>query len=210
MPVADFNKKLNLPSKGGQYIRLKEKGDKVKFIIANTPHYETIHFINREVVVCGKYNSDDGKGDCEYCDMYKKAIEDGDETKERNLRPVTNFYYPILDLTNNKPAIFQFSAKSIHYTVKNYADEGVDVFNSIWSVERTNEQGANYYKVLCLGSPKLTKEQEEQLALAKKLEIKARESASVSVAEPTEEVNLDDVNLDELNLDEIDGELPKA
>ena len=210
MPVADFNKKLNLPTKGGQYIRLKEKGDKVKFIIAKTPHYETIHFINREPVICGKYNSEDGDGDCQYCDMYKKAIEDGNETKERDLRPVTNFYYPILDLSDDRPAIFQFSAKSIHYTVKNYADEGVDVFNNIWSVERTNEQGANYYKVLSLGTPKLTKEQGEQLTIARAQKVKARESSSINIEKPTEEVNLDDVNLDELNLEEIDGELPKA
>lgn len=208
MLTADFNKDLNLPSRGGKYIRLKEKGDKVKFIIAGTPHYETIHFDNKEVVLCGRYNSEDGKGRCDYCDRYKKAIEEGDENAERNFRPITNFYYPILDLVNNTPAIFQFTAKTIHYTVKNYADEGVDVFNSVWSVERTNEQGANYYKVLCLGVRGLTEEQKEQLKLAKQLKVKARESTSVveqseeePIEEPTEELDMDSIG-------EIDGELP--
>ena len=191
MPEANFSKNLNLPSKGGTYIRLKEKGDKVKFIIAGTPHYETIHWVgDKQFELCGKYNSDDpAKAECSYCEDYAKAVEEKDEKTEKQIRPVTNFYYPILDMTSNKPAIFQFSAKSIHYTIKNYADEGLDVFETLWVVERTNEQGPNYYKVLNMGTPKLSDEQKEQLALAKKLKPKTGK-ASQSVSD--EEVPLPD------------------
>ena len=193
MPEASFNKNINLPSKGGTYIRLKEKGDKVKFVIAGTPHYETIHWTaDRQFELCGKYNSDNPeKAECIYCDQYAEAIEANDEKKQKAIRPVTNFYYPILDLATNKPSIFQFSAKSIHYTIKNYSDEGLDVFDTVWVVERTNEQGPNYYKVLNMGTPKLTAEQKEQLELAKKLKVKSgKPSSSVSdeeVPPPSEE-----------------------
>lgn len=186
MPEAAFNKNLSLPSKGGTYVRLKDKGDKVKFIIAGTPHYETIHWVgDRQFELCGKYNTEDpAHAECQYCDQYAKAVEEKDEKTEKAIRPVTNFYYPILDLNTEKPAIFQFSAKSIHYTIKNYADEGLDVFDTIWVVERTNEQGPNYYKVLNMGNAKLTKELKEQLELAKKLKVKTgKPSSSVSEEE---------------------------
>lgn len=183
MPEAAFSKNIQLPSKGGQFVRLKDKGDKVKFVIAGTPHYETIHWVgDKQFELCGKYNSDNpAKAECQYCDQYQEAVEAGDEKTEKQIRPVTNFYYPILNLLIDKPAIFQFSAKSIHYTIKNYSDEGLDVFDTVWVVERTNEQGPNYYKVLNMGSPKLTAEQKEQLELAKKLKVKAgKPSSSVS------------------------------
>jgi len=179
MPEANFNKSLNLPSKGGVYVRLKDKGDKVKFLIAGTPHYETIHWVgDKQFELCGKYNSDEPtKATCQYCEDYARAIEEKDKETEKAIRPVTNFYYPILDLVTNKPSIFQFSAKSIHYTIKNYADEGLDVFDTVWVVERTNEQGPNYYKVLNMGKPKLTPENKEQLVLAKELKIKTGKSS---------------------------------
>jgi hypothetical protein len=188
MQNADFGKNLNLPSKGGLYIRLKEKGDKVKFLISGTPTYETIHWVgDKEKVLCAKYNSDNPeKAECDICEKYRMAVENNDEAEQKANRPVTNFYYPILDLNSNKPSIFQFSAKSIHYTIKNYADEGLDVFNTVWVVERTNEQGANYYKVLNMGVPKLSGEQEEQFEIAKKLK-PANGKPSESIETPEEE-----------------------
>lgn len=179
MPEASFNKELNLPGGTGTFVKLKGKGDKLKFRIANTPHYETIHWVGDKPELCGKFNSDEKGSSCEHCEAYDRAVEDGDEKKSKAIKAQTNFYYPILNLDTGKPAIFQFSAKSIHYTIKGYADEDVDVFNCDWSVERTEEQG-NYYKVLRLGDKKLSPELQEQYELAKKLKIKSKESQSIT------------------------------
>ena len=181
MPTADFNKNLNLPSGGGRYVKLSKKGDKIKFRIATTPHYETKHFLgDKEFSLCGKYNSEDPKTTCKYCQDYALALENNDEVVAKQLKPMTTFYYPVLDINEGKAKIFQFTAKSIHYTIKGYADEGVDVFACDWSVERTEEQGANYYKVLRLDATELTKEQEEELNKAKAFKFDQKASDSIS------------------------------
>jgi len=199
MPDADFGKKLNLPSADGRYAKLAKKGDKIKFRIANTPHYETKHFLpEKEVVFCEKYNADDPTLTCKYCDDYQTAFDIGDEVMAKQLRPSTTFYYPILDLNLNKARIFQFTAKSIHYSIKGYADEGVDVFACDWSVERTEESGANYYKILRLDTSALDKVQMEQLLIAKEFKLESKTSKSIQVDDP--EFTEDDLNkIDEEN-----------
>jgi len=187
MPEAAFNKKLNLPGNTNTFVKLKSKGDKIKFRIANTPHYETIHWVGDiEFELCGRFNSDDKEAKCTYCDDYDRAVEAGDKKTADAIKAQTTFYYPILLLEGNaseqvgKPAIFQFNAKSIHYNIKGYADEDVDVFACDWLVERTEEQG-NYYHVKRLSDKPLSKELQEQFELAKQLKLKAKESKSVVV-----------------------------
>jgi hypothetical protein len=180
MPEADFGKNLNLPSGDGRYAKLSKKGDKIKFRIAGTPHYETKHFLpDKTIALCEKYNADDPALTCKYCDDYQKAVDIGDENMARQMKPVTTFYYPIVDLNLNKARIFQFTAKGIHYGIKGYADEGVDVFGCDWVVERTEDKKAGYYKVLRLDSKALTKEQDEQLKIAKTFKLNQRTSKSI-------------------------------
>lgn len=192
MPEATFGHRLNLPSAGSSFVKLNSKGDKIKFAIANTPHYETHHWLSRtEKVVCEKYNTEDKEAKCKFCDDWKKLLDAGKKDAARQIAPVTTFYYPIVDLAKNVPSIFQFTAKSIHYTISGYAEEDVDVFDCIWVVERTEEKG-NYYKILNLGALKLNKEQQEAMAKAKEIKLKAiGESSSVvmgdDVPPPTEE-----------------------
>ncbi len=191
MPEAAFDKELNLPSDSGRYVKLSKKGDKIKFRIAATAHYETKHFLGgKEVTFCGKYNSDDHNASCKYCEDYQLAVDNGDTETAKQLKPSTTFYYPIVDLTNAKEPkarIFQFTAKGIHYTIGGYAKEGVDVFGCDWVVERTEEQG-NYYKVLRLDSKLLSKEQNEALEQAKLLKLN-RGLASSSIADESEGVS---------------------
>lgn len=183
MQEANFNKNLNLPKLGGNFLKLKAKGDKIKFRIASTPHYETKHWLAaRETVMCAKFNSDDKKAVCVYCEKYQKLQDVGEKEEAKQMAPVTTFYYPILNLENNTPAIFQFTAKGIHYTIKGYADENVNVFGCDWSVERTEEPG-NYYKILRLGNDELTPVQKEAYEAAKLIKLKAKESASVVLDE---------------------------
>lgn len=187
MQTAGFDKDLNLPSSGGKYRKLKSKGEKIKFRIAATPQYETKHFIgDNNIVTCGKFNTDDKKATCKYCDQYEAMVSAGDKDGAKQIAPVSSFYYPILNLDTNEAEIFQFNAKSIHYTIKGYSDEGVNVFECDWSIERTEEKG-NYYKVLRLSDKPLTKEQKEVYEKAKLLKLSGKESSSVSLEEEADD-----------------------
>lgn len=181
MPEASFDKHLNLPPTPGKFVKLSKLGDKIRFIIAATPHYSTKHFVtDKDVVLCNKYNSEDKSLTCKWCEQYLEELETKGEKADDQLKPVTNFYYPILNLDTNKAQIFQFTAKSIHYTIKNYASEGVDVLTDVFKVERTEEKG-NYYPVLHLPAVDLTPEQKEQLEIARKFKLSGNESGSVVV-----------------------------
>ena len=189
MPVANFDRNINLPSGGGKYLRLKAKGDKVKFLIANTPHFETKHWIgDRESVLCDKYNGQGKTAVCGNCDTYKMMLaEAGDneaKLKEANkLKPQVTFFYPVLDLNTNEPVIFQTSP-SVHWTIVGYKEDGVDVFNCAWAVERTEEPG-KYYEVRRLDSIKLSKEQLEALEKAKQI-VLSKGQVSTSIVDESE------------------------
>ena len=171
MPQANFDRNINLPTGGGKYFRLKAKGDKIKFLIAQAPHYETKHWISdNESVMCDKYNGQDKGVKCENCEKYADLIalagEDKDKVKIANqLKPQVTFFYPVLNLNTNEPVIFQ-TAQSVHWTIVGYAEDGVDVFNCAWAVERTEEPG-KYYEVRRLDAVKLTAEQKDALEKAK-------------------------------------------
>ena len=171
MPEAGFDRNINLPSSGGKYFRLKAKGDKIRFLIAGTPHYETKHWISEsENVLCGRYNGTDKKSPCEWCDKFKDLLAKAGDDKEKvqianKLKPKTDFFYPVLNLTTDEPVIYQ-TTQSVHWTIVGYKEEGVDVFKCAWSVERTEEPG-KYYEVRRLDAIKLTVEQKETLEEAK-------------------------------------------
>ena len=204
MPEASFSKDLNLPKGNSLYVKLAGKGDKIKFRIATTPFYVTRHWTSpRTTELCEKYNSDNVKP-CKHCEEYDKLMAQDKKEEAKEHRPITTFKYPILNYEGDLPAIFEFTAKSIHYSIKGYADEGVDVFACDWSVERTEEQG-NYYKVLRLNDSKLSEKQQEALDKAKTFKLADRQSSSVVSGEVDpkvkafdEEKKSEDVNPDEI------------
>lgn len=183
MQNAGFDQNLDLPSGGSKFVKLTKKGEKITFRLAATPKYHTRHWIEKKPILCDKYASEDKKAPCAYCEQLARFVDkkdEGSKQKVKELSPVTTFYYPILNLDTDKPAVFQFTAKSIHFTIKRYADQGVDVFDTNWLVERTEEQG-NYYPVLNLGGKPLSEEQKEALEVAKNINLDASESSSVSI-----------------------------
>jgi hypothetical protein len=189
MPEAGFDRNINLPSGGGKYFRLKAKGDKIKFLIANTPHFETKHWVSdREAVMCDRYNGQGKNAVCKNCEQYKDLLalagDEKDKVEQANkLKPQVTFFYPVLDLKTDEPVIFQTSP-SVHWTIVGYKEEGVDVFNCAWSVERTEEPG-KYYEVRRLDTIKLTKEQDEALVLAKQI-VLSKGQVSSSIVEETD------------------------
>jgi len=184
MQEAGFDKNLNVPRAGGLYIKLTAKGEKIRFIIAAPPKYETKHWIgDKESVLCDKYNSPDNKTPCTFCDQWQAMRQvAGDDKKQmevaNKLKPQATFFYPILNLNNNTAGIFQ-TAPSVHWTIVGYKDDGVDVFGCAWGVERTEVTG-NYYVTRRLDKVDLTEEQEEALEKAKGLTVgKGKESHTV-------------------------------
>lgn len=192
MPEANFDRNIDLPSSGGKYLRLKAKGEKIKFLIAKTPHYETKHWISdRESVLCDRYNGQGKQAKCQWCEKHKDllALAGNDKKKidaANKFRATTSFFYPILNLNNDEPVIFQ-TTPSIHWTIVGYKEDGVDVFGCAWSVERTEDPG-NYYAVRRLDPVKLTPEQQEALETAKGFTLE-RGKASSSVVDESEEVD---------------------
>lgn len=189
MPEANFDRNIDLPSGGGKYFRLKSKGDKIKFLIANTPHYETKHWISdRETVMCGRYNGQGKKAVCDWCNKHKDLLAlAGDDKKKieqaNKFRATTTFFYPVLNLLNDEPVIFQ-TTPSVHWTIVGYKEDGVDVFGCAWAVERTEEPG-KYYEIRRLDPVKLTPEQLEAVAIAKAFTL-SKGQASSSVVDESE------------------------
>lgn len=187
MPEANFDRNINLPTSGGKYIRLKAKGDKIRFLIANTPHYETKHWISdRDTILCNKYNGQPKGSVCKYCDEYKEALAKAGEDKKKieaanKLRAGVTFYYPVLNLDTDEANIFQ-TAPSVHWTIVGYKEEGVDVFKCAWSVNRTEVAG-NYYEVRRLDPVKLTPEQQEAYEQAKSVTLSKGKTSSSVVAD---------------------------
>lgn len=190
MPEAGFNNRnLNLPSGTGKYVKLKAKGDKIKFLIAGTPQYETKHWISdRDSVLCSKYNSEDKDARCLNCEAWHEALEEAGQDKKKieeanKLKPQVTFYYPILNLNDNIAAIFQ-TTQSVHWTIVGYAEDGVDVFKCAWAVERTEDPGS-YYVVRRLDEVKLTPDQKQEMEKAKAQKLNKGKSSS-SVVEDEE------------------------
>jgi len=202
MPDANFNDNLNLPCGGSTYVKLQKAGDKIKFRIAGTPKYEVKHFNidGRGVKLCTKYNSPDPKNSkCIYCDQYQKLIDSGDKKAADLINPSTIFYYPVMQFSNDvndkkggTAVVFQFTAKSIHWTIAGYSKEGVDVLSCNWVVERLEENKKVSYKVLRLDGTVLSEEQNEALERAKKMKLLAtNKSGSVQVEHEANESLVD-------------------
>jgi hypothetical protein len=184
MPEAPFGQRLNLPIAEGRFIKLEHKGDKIRFRLANTPHYQTKHFLDdKTTVFCGKYNSEDKKATCRYCDQYQKIFDEKGKKAAEYLKPVVTFYYPIVNMDTNEAQIFEFRARSIHYTIAGYADDGIDVFAYTWSVNRIEEPG-NYYEIKRLGDKVLSEAQLSSLKVAKTFRLASKKSSSLVINGP--------------------------
>ena len=181
MPEAAFGHKLNLPQAEGRFIKLEHKGDKIRFRIANTPHYQTKHFLDdKTTVFCGKYNSEDKTAVCRYCEQYQKIFDEKGKKAADYLKPVVTFYYPIVNMDTNEAQIFEFRARSIHYTIAGYADDGIDVFACTWSVARIEEPG-NYYDIKRLSDKPLSEVQLTAVKVAKTFRLASKKSSSVVI-----------------------------
>ena len=201
MPQADFDKKLVIPGQGnsqGQIIKLEKKNDKVSFLIAGTPHYVGKHWVGEDrPVICNRVAQEDPDAECEWCAKLD-AGEENPHARNKSYRPQMQFYYPIVNLADNKPAIFQ-TGSLVHSTIKDNAEKGIDVFKSPWLVTRNEgDDPGKYYSTLRLDPVEITPEIEQAKKDAAEFDLErlaggGKESDSVVEADKPSDADVDDI-----------------
>ncbi len=161
MPSINYTDDIDMPgsSATSPFIQLKSKGEKIKFRIANTPYVRGQHWVDGKTpVACPRINR---KEDCEYCQKYENGdFPPGvDEEKGRNwYQPSIQVMYPVLNRATGKSQIFQTSP-SVHRTIKEAAEAGVDVSKSDLVVTRNEGAPATYYSTVRLDQSPLSPEE---------------------------------------------------
>jgi hypothetical protein len=211
MPYQDgFNTKITA-DKGGSFINLKVKGDKVRFRLIAPPYYDGKHFIKEgekwSVVSCEKIMTESY---CEHCEKYYKLIKEAKEQKDKNTQAEkTNearqykvkitFYYPIVDREDNKGKVLKCPLL-IRIKIDNEVANGIDVLKYDYVMNRTEKPGNDYYSLTrmdSVDSKPLTKE--EKIEGKKALEIvqsmKGEKSSDQELGREklTENINPDDI-----------------
>lgn len=178
MPSIDYNEDIDLPGTSrSQFISLQNKGEKIRFRLANKAHFRGRHWNPKEKAPedCPRINSDEY---CEYCEKFESGVmppevkvdKKGKITEGRNwYKPSVQFLYPILNRDTGESQIFQTSL-IVHLAIRNAAKAGVDVYKSDWQVERTEESPAAYYSVVRLDPIPLTKDDKATLEEAKEID----------------------------------------
>lgn len=150
-----------MPGRGDQFLRLKQKGDMVQFKIAQEPVYTGKHFtenadpVTREVkwvvTECPRIVSG---GDCEICEKFfelkalvkkfkesEKADNDHPEVKRMNnearkYAAAIQFFFPILDRGEGVFKIFQ-TTNGVRNKFNAQFEAGVAVLEKEWVVRNT-------------------------------------------------------------------------
>jgi len=168
-----------LPSKGNIYLKVKQKGDKVQFRIAQNPSYIGKHFIQKEdgwdVPGCPRINSQE---ECEMCELYFKGMAEAKKYKEndekkykelekevRKYKCSITFYFPVLNRDVEAFAILQ-TTQGVRNKINEVFESGVDIFKKDFVLRNTgSESPRDIYSVVVVDSadtkPFTDKEKEE-------------------------------------------------
>jgi len=167
MPSFNLGEALNI-DRGGMFVKLKAKGDKIKFRLVKGGYYDGKHFIKNgdkwTVSNCPRIM---GGGECEYCNKYTSIrtqadlLQDKEERESvmkeaNNFKAKMTFYYPIIDREDGKGKILKTSLVVRQELEQEYKD-GIDVYEYDYVLTRTEESPAKYYKLTRIDS-KQTKE----------------------------------------------------
>lgn len=195
MPVQSLSFGQQLPGKTSNFLRLKGKGEKVQFKIAQEPVFDGKHFMQMsdpdtgevrwEVTECPRIASGD---ECNYCEQYfelmamikkfkaaEKVDDDNAEVKRmkqdaRKYAVSIQFYFPILNRNDGKFAILQVT-NGVRNKFNAQFENGVDVMNKEWILSNTGSASPQDRYALSLVDSAdvkpLTPEEEEEFAKAK-------------------------------------------
>lgn len=157
----------DMPSTGGMYLKVKEKGDTIQFLIAKAPTYVGKHFLRKEdgwdVPGCPRINSQE---DCDYCVKFFKAMAELKKLKEakapeaewkpleteaRKWGASTTFYFPVLDRATGKFGILQ-TTQGVRNQINAYHENGTDVLSKEFILRNTGKPGKEKYLVTVVDS----------------------------------------------------------
>ncbi len=167
MPSFNLGEALNI-DKGGMFVKLKSKGDKLKFRLIKGGYYDGKHFIKNGdkwvVTNCPRIMNGE---ECEYCNKYTSIRTQADLLQDKEERESVmkeadkykvkmTFYYPIIDREDGKGKILQ-TTLSVRQELEQEYKDGIDVYEYDYVLTRTEESPSKYYKLTRIDS-KQTKE----------------------------------------------------
>jgi hypothetical protein len=210
-----------LPSSGGQFLRMRQSGDKVQFRIAQEPVFEGKHFTPTEggkwvVTSCPRINDGDP---CDLCETFfagmaeaKKYEESGDKEKSaackdsipRGCKPSFIYYFPILNRDTGKMALLQTTA-GVKKEMDKKAGDGVKVFDRDWILRNTGSASPkDLYSLTVVDSAETKKIVGDEIVEFEKalnydmLKINSGSTAPDTIAETAEEA-LSDEQVEEID-----------
>lgn len=180
----DFGAKL--PSKGNQYLQVKEKGDKIQFRIAQSPTYTAKHFLQTDdgwdITLCPRIND---QAECDKCELYfeaqgqikkllagrKKEELAQDEVKElkglegeaRKWNAAIQFHFPVLNRQSGEFGILQ-TTMGVRNKINEFHENGTNVFEKDFVLRNTGGVGRDRYSVTMVDSADTEDFTEEEVA----------------------------------------------
>lgn len=142
----------DLPSSGNTFLRVKQKGDKIQFRIAQNPTYVGKHFIQKEegwdVPLCVRINDNE---ECSYCEQYFKLMKEAkkfadDKAKSDKLKKEARhyncsitFYFPVLDRDTQEFGILQ-TTYGVRNKINEFYENGTDVLSKDFILRNTGSE----------------------------------------------------------------------
>jgi hypothetical protein len=154
MPYAQFGEKVNFNS--SQFLKLKSKGDSVKFRILGIPYIDGKHFTKTadgkwDIQACPRVNE---HGKCEMCSKFFSIIMKAKKTEDKTLieqakkeaepfKCSVSVYYPVINRETEAFAVFQ-TTMGVREEIEAEAALGTKVMESDFTVMRTEVPGKYY------------------------------------------------------------------
>lgn len=190
MKTADWGETIG--GTRSEFLRLKNKGDRVQFRIAQKPVYEVKHFQQTDegwnVTSCPRMEGDD----CELCKNFFelkavikkfKAAENVDnsnaevkkmENEARKFAPTTQFYFSILDRETQAFVVLQ-TTSGVRNKFNEHYESGVDVMSKEWVLRNTgSDSPRDLYALSMVDSADvkpLTPEEEDEFQKARSFDL---------------------------------------
>lgn len=172
---------------GGNYLRVKGKGDQIKFRIGQPPVYTGKHFATVtgedgrstwDVTSCPRINNNE---ECPTCEKFfalkaeaKKAKDAGDakasdklNNDARSYQVAVQFYFPVLNRDTQEFGILQ-TTQGVRNKINEHHESGVNVLEKDWVLRNTGSASPkDLYSIVAMDSkdtaPLTPKEDEEYL-----------------------------------------------
>lgn len=174
-----------MPKRGGSFLRMKNKGDKIIFRIAQNPVFEGKHFMQTDekwdVHPCSRINENQ---ECDLCELFfaaKQEAKDASLVKDkekaeacekeaRKYRVAVIFYFSILNRDTEEAVILQ-TTEGVRNQINAQFEAGVKVFDRDLVLKNTGSESPKDRYVIAVvdssESKKLTTKEKKALKEAK-------------------------------------------